>query len=234
MPKVLSAGTTAADRRRAAAGDAEGPKKKFRVRPGQTVTLGEDREDGTVMVSYSAGEEVELTDSQAKAMPWAVDIGERRARSGQPSRMKARMLELEAENNRLKAEAKARTKKDDAGRKQAQESLLARGDNFIGRGEPQAGSVPAEVLDDHDRRLMADEFGFGEGGDLESDDELAGGMHGIARGTAGAEGGKSGATGAIPGQTGTGNAPASQPAKLEPGQSQRPGESEPSGEAGKQ
>lgn len=219
MPKVLSPGTTAADRRKAAAVDDAEKKTKYRVKAGQTVTVGEDRDGDTVMVSYGAGEEVELSDAQAKSMPWAVETGERRTRAGQPSRMKQQIEQLKAENERLKKEAKANAKKDDPGREQARQSLLARGDNHIGRGEPQVGSVPAEVADAHDRALLNAELGL-DNDDRETDDELAGGMHGMARETAG--GGKT--TG-----TGTGTGPTGQASgELKPGESQRPGETDPS------
>lgn len=219
--------------RRAAAEDA--PKKAYRVRAGQTVTVGDPENEGST-ITYAAGEEVELTDAEAKAMPWAVDTGERRARTGQNSRLKSRVKELEAEIERLKGNVEDQRKaKKDPGRQAAAESLKARGDNFMARNEPQIGSVPPDALDAHDRAVLAEEMGGdGDGGPLESDDELAGGMHGVARATAGGEGGSNrggvagtGAGGAAPMQQP--GASTSQPFTGKPGESQRPGESQPSG-----
>lgn len=155
----------------------EGKSAKYRVKPGQSITLGETDDNGEpVQRVYRAGAEVSLTEEQAKAMPWAVEKGDRRSRSGQTSRLSKRVKELEAEIERLQADSKTRSK-EDPHREAAISSLKARGDNFIGRGEPQIGSVPPEAADLHDRALAEAEFGRNT---LKSDDEESG-MHGIAR-----------------------------------------------------
>jgi hypothetical protein len=191
-----------------------GATKTYRVKAGQTVQGGDPDNEGQ-LITYGEGDEVELTEKEAAAIPWAVESGDRRERGGQTSRLKQRISDLEAEIKRLNGDDKARrSAANDPKRAEAIESLKARGDNFIGRGEPEAGKVPPDVLDAHDAAVLR-----GEMGETETDDEAAG-MKGIARERAG-----SGETKPVPGVEG---AAASQPANVQPGQSQRPGSSEPS------
>jgi len=105
---------------------------------------------------YEAGEEVDLTEEQAKAIPHAVDSGDRR-RSGQTSRLKKRIAELEAELEAAKTPPKKA--EDDPELEAAEESIALRGDNFAARGEPEAGKVPPEVADAHEKALAVAEFG---------------------------------------------------------------------------
>lgn len=146
----------------------------YRVRAGHHVTVGEVNADGeNVTKGFGPGEEVELTDEQAKAMPWAVESGERR-RSGQTSRLKAKIADLEGQ---LKAKEEADKNKDagkkDPGLAEAEASLRARGDNFMARGEPEVGKVPRDVEENFDG-------GIDDGSDIDPDD-AAGGMKGMAR-----------------------------------------------------
>jgi hypothetical protein len=168
--------------------------QKYRVRPGQTVQHA-DTEDGENVVIYGEGEEVDLTEAEAQAMPWAVELPDEKKsprRSGQVSRLKRELQAKQQEMDRLKEENERLKNPDkDPNRKKAVESLLARGDNFIGRGEPDPDRVPREVVDAHDRRVLAEELG--ESGSRQAgqtDDELSG-MKGMARETAGSSGSSS-------------------------------------------
>jgi hypothetical protein len=107
----------------AAEGESQDPKngdqkqagaKKFRVKPGQSVTLAEGSDGATR--TYAEGEEVSISEEDAARIPWAVETGERR-RGGQTSRLKKRIEELEAQLRQKEQEAKAGTKKGDPGRR---------------------------------------------------------------------------------------------------------------------
>jgi cell division protein FtsB len=159
------------------AGDGDDEKTSpYRVKAGQSVTIGETDDAGEpTQRTYRAGEQVQLTEKQAREMPWAVDTAERRKRSGQTSRLQKKVEQLEEQIERLK---KGPPKiKDDPLRENAIESLRQRGDNFSARGEPQYGSVPADAIDAYERGQIREEYGIE---DAESDDEAAG-MHGIGR-----------------------------------------------------
>ena len=146
--------------------EADESTKTYRVRPNNTVTLADpDNEGGTIV--YEGGEEVELTEAQAKGMPWAVDSGERR-RSGQTSRLKQRIKELETELALAREGGAAKPKEDDPELEAAEESIAMRGDNFIARGEPEIAKVPPDVVASHEKAMAAADFGPDA---VEGDDE---------------------------------------------------------------
>lgn len=197
-----------------------GKKVSARVKAGNRVILGETDDEGNFReVAYGPGSTVSLTEDEIAARPWAFEeVSERRSRGGQTTRLQKRVQELEAEIERLRSQDKqnAKTAKEgDPGRAAAVESIMARGSNYIGRGEPQIGSVPREVVDAYEegRDLAALRAG---GRTL--DEET--GFKGAARESAGA-------SELAPGVT-TPGARASIPSDLEPGESQRPGSDEPS------
>lgn len=189
-------------------------RSKYVVKPGNTLTRGVTDSDGNATQKvFNPGDEVELTAEEAARMPWVVGEkpkGSDRERSGQTIRLRRQVAALEAEVARLKADAETVAKvKESPEYKQAIESLLSRGDNFIGRGEPEAGKVPPEVLDNFEMRTADDD------GPLS--DKV--GMKGLERG--GDDGGKTG-TVQTPG------ASPSVPSSPKGGESVRPGDSKPS------
>lgn len=159
----------------------QGETTTFRVRPGNTVTtVEEDAEGNRRTVIYSAGETVDLSAADAEAMSWAIEAGERR-KSGQTSRLKRQidLLKQQIEDQRrLMAASK------DPELQKAAESMRERGDNYIAKGEPTPGGVPASVIDAHERQLQADDFGLDDGQDGAEEidpDKLSGGMHGLGK-----------------------------------------------------
>lgn len=158
-------------------------KKKYRVKPGNTITVNEPDADGKAKLRViEAGEEVSLTEEQAAGAPHALEVAERRRsrNDGQLTRAEKEIARLKAEIETLKQGPK--DPREDPEYDNAVASLRKRGDNFMARGEPEIGKVPPSVIDDHDRAIARAESGKSLE-DLPSDDELAGGMKGLARGT---------------------------------------------------
>lgn len=185
-----------------------------RVKAGNRVTLMEKGDDGEPRERmYGAGATVKVSEEDIRIRPWAFEVGERR-RSGQTARLQKKVDELKAEIERLKAEQKT-AGKPDPNRAAAVESILARGDNYSGRGEPSLGSVPREVVEAHERGI---DLSIRQPVGPTLDEET--GYKGIGREQA-----------SVSGETRTasvsGGSP-SNPSTLEPGQSQRPGDNEPS------
>jgi hypothetical protein len=196
--------------------------KQYRIKANHTLTVGSTDDDGNPSTEIlTGGELVSLTDKQAKQCAHAIEEGERRraGRDGQTSRLKRKIAELEAQIEEHKAAAKARAK-GDPNRDSAIESLKARGDNFIGRGEPDIGRVPPSVVDAFEQGQDDAEFA-----DLESDTDVSG-MKGLGneRSTDPAN---------APVVSTVHGAKAAPVFEGEPGQSQRPGAAEPSGEPSK-
>lgn len=194
-----------------------------RVRAGNRVTLPDTNAAGdSVDRVYGPGSLVSVSERDIKSRPWAFEVGERRARSGQTIRLQKKIEELNAEIERLKAEKKT-AGKPDPNRAAAVESIMARGDNFIGRGEPQIGAIPRADAEAHERgEDLSLPTGREDDDALSLDEET--GMHGIGReGAAGPSD-----TGA--GISGTTGAGASIPSAPKPGESVRPGTGEPSSE----
>jgi hypothetical protein len=213
---------TQAKTRRAAADDGTAAESKdtlktYRVRPGNSLTLGEQGDDGNVMVTYGPGEEIEMSVADAEARPWCVEaVDTKKERPGQTSRLKKQVADLQKQIKELTSKQEA-AGKDDPGRKDAIASLIARGDNFIGRGEPEVGKVPPDVVDAHEAGLLQAEVGAAS---RSLADEV--GMKGLERGGGGEQTG-AGTTGGTPP---AGSHP-STPANLKPGESVKPGDSKP-------
>lgn len=187
-----------------------------RVKPGQTVIVGETNDDGEAVERvYRAGQTCSLSEDEVKARPWAFESGERRARSGQTTRLQKKVAELEAEIKRLKDAGKD-AGKPDPNRDAAIESIMARGDNYGGRGEPSLGSVPPDVVEQFESGRDAAFVASGPSLDEET------GYKG--------RGAETGGTGdnRMPAVTTPGAAP-SIPSNPGEGESVRPGTGEPSG-----
>lgn len=205
-------------KRRAAAGDegADTSKtmKTYRVKPGNSITLGEQGDDGNVMVTYGPGEEVEMSEADADARPWAVEaVDAKKDRPGQTSRLKKQISDLQDRIKQLESDSKAKTTEDPE-REKAIESLKNRGDNFIGRGEPEVGKVPPDAIDAHEAGLLQAEAG--DAGRKPLSDEV--GMKGLEREHGG---GETHTTSHVAGAT------ESVPSSPQPGESVKPGESKP-------
>lgn len=200
-------------------------KKTYRVRPDNTITTAiPDGDGGQTLKVFGPGETVELSDADAAKMPYALDVAERRsARDGQTSRLKKRIAELEAELERQKEQAKT-AGKPDKNRPAAVESILARGDNHAGRGEPHFGSVPAADVEAWEAGRDRSGFVGDEGPEVTLDEET--GMHGIGRASV-----SSPENAPV---VGSGHGPTSQPATLEQNESQRPGATEGTSDPAKQ
>lgn len=178
-----------------------GGTKTYVVKPGQTVQHGGG--DGGI-TTYVEGETLELSAKDADAMPWAVELEGSRARSGQTSRLKRQITDLQARIRELQADNDALSRgSDDPGLQEAKASIIGRADNFAARGEPTIGGVPNATMEAADRAFVADELGdVGKGfGDAEREP--------------------------APTTTGVAGSPTSQPSTLKPGQTQNPGDNKP-------
>lgn len=198
-------------------------KSTYRVAPGHTITARQDIDGEMRDVIFEAGEEIEVSEAEVAKSPHAfVKQERRRARDGQVSRLKAQYDALKRENEDLKARLNA---KDDPEFENAAESLKARGDNHIGRGEPTPFGVPSDLLDAADRRIALAEAGLDETSaddDAPDTEEMSGGMKGLARAKAGQESAKAPADP---------RGPASSGVPSQGGQSVPPGASKPTGNA---
>jgi hypothetical protein len=167
--------------------EAAGGLKSYRVRAGHTVTVGEERDGGTVMMEYGPGETVKMTEKDAKARPWAVEPAGKRSHAGQTSRLereiatlRARLRETEARAVSAERRAAGRgSSEEDGNREDALRSIRERGDNHAARNEPDPHNSARETRDQFDRDL--DDAFVASGG--ASDDELAEetGMRGMGR-----------------------------------------------------
>jgi hypothetical protein len=124
-------------------------KKAYRVAVGHTVKHGTRGDDGErSSKTFKAGEELELTEAEAKRLGPAVESGDRRkGRDGQTTRLQRRIDEQQAEIDRLRGLLDAPKQEDDPGREDAIQSLRDRGDNFEARGEPDPQRVAAHAID---------------------------------------------------------------------------------------
>lgn len=190
---------------------------KYRIAPGHTITTREEISGEMQDVVYEAGEEIEISESELAKSPNAFLKSERRrSRDGQMSRLRQQVEQLQRENKDLKARKNA---KNDPEFENATESLKARGDNYIGRGEPNPFGVPSSVLDEADRAIAMREAGLDDDVDDAADfEELSGGMKGL--GTEKASG---------PVSTGPTQHPPSPSVPSEGGESVPPGATEPTG-----
>jgi len=153
---------------------------KFRVRAGNTLLFGTTDKDGKLESrSYGPGEEVELTEAQAKSSAHAI---EKPGAKGKPKTLAERRLAAEKELSeiaRLEAEQNRRSRKSDPGRAAAEESIRLRPDNAAS-GIPSVGRIPAGAELEVER---AEEAALGRGETSEAEE------HGFAReGSAGTRG----------------------------------------------
>lgn len=192
----MSPKTTPQQSRRPQAAAPQDPAKlsEFRVKPNHTITTSEvDDQGDRHSVVYKAGETVKLSAKEAEEYTWALESSERR-KTGQTSRLKRQVLALQQQVDDMQARMRASS---DPELQAAAESMQNRGDNYIAKGEPTPGGVPAAVVDAYENRLAAADFDIdfpengddveGDGGDLDTE-KLSGGMKGLGKESTGGAG----------------------------------------------